>query len=449
MISRTDAEFLFNNPDKLVPHYTDVEREELCWFVKLTNRLFQNKGYWVSDDTWRELDFPTASTFALTPKLDSDLASLYKNFAWRGFLNYCQPILDGKTLKGFAYKGTVALPEDVIGYMLRFPSIDWLNSTLLNGSLDMSDELRQLIDDNKTSWSRDICAEFKQVQSRIYAMLYLMDSMPFIIRSFGADFENTIECYTRNPVLIKSLLGDTAYADQLIHEIDCDTDFDTPVSGIIKCVRLIADELSGVSLSYTAELVDLDTRTPFMQLIPYPQFKAFADGFSQRINDMPNAAAMLSLDLQKSGTAQRYCTLNKQVLKSIYKDTSILKANTRSRFNIGLDIADFSFKYWNLQSSIHSDRSWSGFSPFSLRGVSSFNFSQLSKGILNADYDLIYRKFREALTDKSKLADIATVCGIDKNRPALDDLLMDYMNSKHPSELYVLMARNKALFKIA
>ena len=449
MIARTDAEFLFNNPDKLIPHYSDAEQEEVRWFLKLTNRLYYNKGYWVSNRTWRELDFPQANVFALEPDIDNDLAELYKNFAWRGFLTYCQPILDGTELKGFAYKGTAELNSDVVEYMLRFPSIDWLNSTLLNGKLTMTDDLYNLIDRNKTSWSRDICAEFKQVQSRIYAMLYLMDSMPFIVRSYGADFENTIDCYTRNPVLIRAVLNNTPYADQLIQELECDRDFDTPISGIIKCVKLTAEELSGVSLNYTAELVDLDIRTPFMQLIPYPHFKAYTDGFSARIDDMPNAAAQLTLDLQKSGTTQRYCTLNKQVLKAIYKDTSMLKVNTRARFNIGLDIADFSFKYWNLQSSVHSDRSWSGFSPFSLRGVSSFNFSQLSKGILNADYDLIYHKFRSAVQDGSHLSEIATVCGIDNKRPALEDLLMDYMNSKHPSELYMLMSKNKALFNIA
>lgn len=441
---------LFYNPVSYLSELPMEEFSMLSWYIKIVKQQFKNKGYFLNSETYKDLTFPSDAVFDIkildSDMGDKDLTRVYRYFSWQCFLRYCQPsIIDG-VLQGFAYKGNVPLDEDTLRYMLRFPSVDWINATLLSSSVIIPDNLRKLIEDNRIGYSRDIHCAFKQQQARFYAAIYLLDHLPFIVRTYDENFSNLIYCYTRCPELLRALVPNEA--EELIHTLDYDEDFDTLYSGIITCVKLTAEETSGVSVEYKAELVELNMTDTFTQFLPFVAFSAYVDGFSERINDLPEKAALLHLDLQKTGASQRYCTLNQQVFRSVFEDLDKLQVNSRARFKCGLDIVDFSFKYWNLQSSIQTTRSYSAFSPFSLRGIQTFDLSKLSKTVLNANYAKVKETFTTAIKQASEMEAklLASICGISPSRPALKSLLEEFMESKHPTELYKIILANEELF---
>lgn len=442
---------LFYNPSSYLSELPMDEFSMLSWYIKIIQQQYHNKGYFITGDTYKELNFPSDDLFDIKildgDAGDKDLTRIYRSFSWQCFLKYCQPDITDGVLQGFTYKGNVPLDEDTMRYMLRFPSVDWINSTLLSSSVMIAADLRKLIEDNRIGYSRDIHRAFKNQQSRIYAAIYLLDHLPFVVRTYDDNFSNLIYCYTRCPELLRALVPDKA--EELIHTLDFDENFDTLYSGIVTCVKLVANEISGTDVEYSAELVELNMFDTITQFLPFVAFSAYVDGFSDRVNDLPDKAALLHLDLQKTGASQRYCTLNQQVFRSVFENLDKMQVNSRARFKCGLDIVDFSFKYWNLQSSIQTTRSYSAFSPFSLRGIQTFDLNKLSKTVLTANYAKVKDTFLTTISQASdtELKLIASLCGISPSRPALKTLLEEFMESKHPTELYKIILANEDLFK--
>lgn len=441
-----DARYVFDNPLTLLNDLPQAELSELQWFVKLLTEDHHNRGYFITSETWHDLTFPDATMFALEPKKDKDIAGLYKSFAWRGFLKYCQPLIDDDgELQGFAYRGNMLLDDEVARYMLRFPSTEWLDLTLLGSNIKISPEMREFIEENKTTWNRSICAEFKQSQSRLYALLYLLDMFPFVVRSFTDRFESTVECYTRNTGFLRAFVPDQA--EELITFLENDDTFDMPFSGIISCVRLQATKCGANSVEYAADIVELNTLEAYTQFLPFFAFKAYVDGFSDRINDMPNRAAQLTLDLQE-GVTQRYCTLNKNVFKSVCAQADLIQVNAFSRVKCGLDYTTFDFKFLNLKLDLAPDSSSYSFSPFALHEVQNFNLQELSTELQFINYGLVVEKFQRTVmsANNKKLASIAEACGIDPNKPNLMGVLTGFISNKNPAELLRIYKSHSSLF---
>lgn len=446
-MKRKDVELLLSDPMLPLVDLPAGEQADLSWFVRLTSAVFKSKGYTVAPDSFRELTFPEQEWFDLESDRDPDLVRLYKNFAWRGFLKYFQPIIRNNILKGFAYRGNTPLSDELTGQMLRFPSIDWVNATLLQGNLLMSNQLRDLILTHRTNWSRGVYREFKKAQSRLYALLYLMDHLPFVVRRYSSELRNEIFLHTRSSELLRALVPDRAEA--LIAELMTDVEFSTPKTGLIKCVKLVGTgDAESPVVEYTPEIVTFDVNEFGIQFLPYFQFAAYVDGFCTRIEDTPNKAAMLTLDLQKSGEVTRYATINSQVYRRVYADTDTLTVSNNSKFKCGIDVADLSFKYWNLQASLLSPRAWSGFSPFSLMGVQTFALDTLSKDVQLVNYAEVRETFKRAISDASdaQLPRYASICDIDPARPALRWLLLNHSDTAHPSELVKLIRAYPSMF---
>lgn len=445
---------LLDNPMSYLTELSLDELSALQWYIKMIRKKYNAKGYFLSTDTYRELNFPDVEMFDTERHpldgVDEELAKLYRSFSWKSFLAYCQPVVDTQDnrLLGFSYKGNLKLDTTITKYMLRFPSVDWVNSTLLMSDVQMDDDLRKLIADNRVGYARDVHCDFKCQQSRFYAALYLLDRMAFIMKTFDEDFNMEVHWCTRCPELIKVFVP--TQADELIAELDNDSDFDMPVSGIVKCVRFDATLASGSGIDYVGETVDLNMADSFTMFLPYVAFKAYTDGFSERINDMPEKAALLTLDFKKTGRSERYCTLNQQVFRSVFAEVDKLRVNSRARFTCGLDVYDFSFKYWNLQSSIEAERVYSAFSPFSLRGIGTFDLSKLSKEVLSSNYKQAVKAFKDKIhaCNDAELKLLAIACGISPSRPALSLLLEDFVESKHPTELIKIMSSNAKLFSL-
>lgn len=443
-----DIKYIYDNPLALLADLPQGELAELQWFVKLLGEDYHNRGYFINNNTWHSLNFPDSSMFALESDHDKDIAGLYKNFAWRGFLKYCQPLIDDSgELQGFAYRGNMLLDDEVARYMLRFPSADWLDSTLLRSNIKISPEMRDFIEENKTTWTRSICAEFKQSQSRLYALLYLLDTFPFVVRSFTDRFESTVECYTRSTGILRSFVPEQA--DELISFLENDDTFDMPFSGIISCVRLQATKTGASSVSYIADIVELNTNEPYVQFLPFFAFKAYVDGFSDRLNDMPNRAAQLTLDLPNDGVTQRYCTLSKDVFKSICAETDLMQMSSYSRIRCGLDYCDFDFRYLNLQLGLKPDPSFYTFSPFALHEVQNFSLQELSNTLQYINYTALVDAFKAVIATENnvKLASLAEACGIDPNKSNLSGVLSGFIMNKNPAELLRIYKSHTSLFK--
>lgn len=435
-----EVQALLRDPLLLVD---DDIRQEMTWFVKLTSQQYYNLGYFVNPKSYLQLTVPSSED-------DTDIAKIYKSFAWNCWVHYFQPVIQDNCLAGFAFKGQTGkkgtLGYDVIASMLHYPPIDWINATLLCSDLDIPDKWIEMINANCFGTDRAIYREYKASATRLYAILFLLDNMLFVARSYTKTFSNKIIGITRSPALLKALVP--AQADELINALDNGECFTAPQTGIIPCVQLQATKISAAETTYTGTYVEIDLNDKNLSLLPFFQFQAYCDGFSQRINDMPNKATRLTVELQRTGESIRYATLNHQVFKQVYTGNDQIKVNTRARFVCGLDITDYSFKYWNLQSSINAERLYSAFSPFSLRLVELCDLQKLSKDVLTTHYDNIFKVFSDTVAnaDEKKTIKLAAACGIDTNRPALHLLLQDFINKSHALDLYNIIKNNVTLF---
>ena len=448
MLPIEDVVNTLKDPSKTFGNLTVSDISELNWFIRLEKREYKNAGYFASKESVAKLCFPDVDFFATNDNI-TDLHNLFNSFAWKGFMHYCQPGVDSldSTLSEFLYRGKQHLDAETAGYMLRFPSSDWLDALLDLNSINPTEDVRQLIEQNKLVSSRSVCADFKHVQARLYALLYLLDHMAFIHRYYDASLNSQKELVTRSPELLRYFLGDAA--DNFIEAMYNVDLFDSPITGSVLVASIKLNRNAGAYCEPTCELTYIDTNDRFSRFLPLFEYFAYADGVTARINDMPNGAAELLLDFRKTGFTKRYATLSKGVLRGLYASTCLMSVNTRSRVDLGLDIFDeFGYKYWNLQSSVDAVRNYSAFNLFSLYNISACNLEELTAGILSADYDAIYAKYKSAIdaADDKKLAKIAILCGINPKRPRLKNALYDWGDRHHPSEVYKLCESNKDLF---
>lgn len=447
-MKKADVERLLSDPILLVP---DELKQELCWYIKLTTQQYFNNGYFVNPESYKKLTIPDSSLFHMNSNADPDIVKLYKSFAWTCWTQYIQPIVQDNELKGFAFKGQSdkngSLGFDIIAHMLHYPPIDWINANFLASDLKIPEQWLDLINKNSFGSSRSIYREYKAEAARLYAILFLLDNLLFVARSYTDTFDNKIIGVTRSPAVLKSLVP--TQADELIQALNNGNNFTAPKTGIIPCIQLQATTTSAVEIEYTGTYVELNLNDKNLSLLPFFQLKAYCDGFSQRINDMPNKATRFTIELQKTGESIRYATLNHQVFRQVYTGNDLIRVNIRARFNVGLDIVDYSFKYWNLQSSINAERLYSAFSPFSLRSAELCDVQKLSRDVLTTHYDSIIALFSDTVnaSDDKKLASLAVACGINPQRPALRLLLQDFGAKSHPTELYMIIKKNVNLFR--
>lgn len=446
MVEKKTMQNVLCNPSTILTERSSVERSFLEWYLRIIQERYFQEGYFIKPDSYKLLNLPPLELFEQTEG-ESDLGRIYRKFSWLWFTKHCVPDIQNNQLVGFNYSDGNKLSAKQLAGILRYPNVDWINQILTQPMLQISDELRDLMQRSRLDTFKVIQRNVKNEISRILCTLHLMESMLFISITYNDALEREVVACTRCPELLTMMVP--THADELIHKLNKVENFNVLSTHKLQCVKLTTTVLSATKLDYTAELVEIDLDRSNSYLVPFVCYQAYCDGFSQHINDMPTKAATLTIEMQKAGDSERQCTLSPDVFKMVYSCQDSVKTNMRMKFNCGLDIEDYAFKYFNLQGSLNAKRPFSGFNPISLRGVRLLTFNTLDQSVLQLNSDNVKKVFSTAvkMADDKQIKMLSVACGIDIKRPALRELLLEYNENHHATEVYRIIAMNMHLFK--
>ena len=446
MIEKKAMQQVLSNPSSILGERTAVENNFLSWYLRIIQERYFQEGYFVTPESYKILNLPPLELFEQTAD-ENDLGRIYRKFAWLWFTSHCIPDIQGNQLMGFNYADGNKLNKQQLAAILRYPNIDWINQILTQPGLQIADELRDLMQRSRVDRFKVIQRNTKNEIARILCTMHLMESMLYIHISYNDALERELVACTRCPELLALMVP--THADELVYKLNKVENFNVLTTHKLPCIKLTTSVISATKLDYTAELTELDLDKSNSYLVPFVCYNAYCNGFAQHINDMPTKSAILTIEMQKAGDSERHCTLSPDVFKMAYSCQDAVKLSSRMHFNCGLDIEDYAFKYLNLQGSLNTKRPFSGFNPIALRGVRLLTFNTLDQTVMQLNPDNVKRVFNTSikLADEKQLKLLALACNIDIKRPALRELLLEYAENHHATELYRIIASNMHLFK--